>query len=297
MAETGTIFNIQRYSLHDGDGIRTNVFFKGCPMYCKWCSNPESQKYYPEVSITESNCIGCGYCRDACPSGALGQKAWDEKKCTFCRECESACPTGALKLLGKSMTVAEVVEEVTKDLPFYRASGGGVTFTGGEPIAQSLFAEALAKKLKELYIHLAIETSGYAPWEDLERVVLNADQILYDIKHMDPAVHQIWTGVENVVILDNAEKVAKLGKDLIIRLPVIGGINDDHDNVNKTALFAKQIGVREIHFLPYHRFGEVKYKKLNKEYDCDTFFTPKDDRIQLLKNTVEGYGLKVSIGG
>lgn len=297
MEPTGMIFNIQRYSLHDGDGIRTNIFMKGCPLKCKWCSNPESQNYFPEMSLVADNCMGCGHCYKVCETKALTPDAWNRTLCTGCGKCEFICPTGAREIMGKRMSVEEVTQEVMKDHPFYQTSDGGVTFSGGEPLTQSEFLEQLAIRLKGNFIHLAVETCGQFDWEKGKKVLDYVDQILFDIKHMDSATHKELTGLGNETILENARKAAQLKKDMIVRLPVIGGYNSDDENIKKTAAFAKEIGVKEMHLLPYHRFGESKYKKMHMVYDCDDAYTPDDQEMQRLKGLAEGYGLTVRIGG
>ncbi len=297
MGPEGVIFNIQRYSLHDGDGIRTNIFFKGCPLRCKWCANPESQKYYPEMSFHADNCMGCGKCYDVCETHALTLKRWDRNLCTGCGKCEFVCPTGAREMMGKTMSVEEVVEEVMRDRIFYEASGGGVTFSGGEPLSQDEFLEALATRLKDNFIHLSVETCGFVEWEKARRILMYMDQVLYDIKHMDSDKHRSITGAGNELILQNAEKAAKLGKEMIVRIPVIGGYNADVKNIGKTAKYAKSIGVNAIHLLPYHRFGEPKYKKMNMEYECADAYAPDEEEMEQLKKLVESYGLQVQIGG
>lgn len=292
----GFIFNIQRYSLHDGKGIRTIVFFKGCPLACKWCANPESQSSKPEMMFTKSNCIGCGACQSQCKADALTAAGWNRELCLYCGKCADACPTGARRFAGRLMTVDEVVREAKKDMAFYHTSGGGVTFSGGEPLMQAGFAAALAKKLKSLYLDVAIETCGFAPWSAAQPVFEQVSQILYDIKIMDSEKHKFYTGVPNALILENARKCAKLGKKMTIRVPVIGGVNDDEENIKKTAAFARDIGVNEIHLLPYHRFGESKYEQLGFSYDFEGR-TPDDEHMDRLLKLVGNAGLKAQIGG
>ena len=293
---SGLIFNIQRYSLHDGSGIRTIVFFKSCPLACQWCSNPESKSCNIEMFYSKSSCIGCGQCMKACQNRALTEKGWDRNACLYCYKCSDSCPTGARQFAGKLMSVDDVVREATKDWAFYQTSGGGVTFSGGEPLLQSEFAAHLAKKLKDRYYNLAIETCGYAKWDFARKVLEQMDEILYDIKIMDSEKHKLYTGVPNALILENAQKCAKLNKNMVIRIPVIGGVNDDEENIKRTAEFTEKIGVKALHLLPYHRYGESKYEKLSWEY---TFkgVTPSDERMELLKGIVNSYGIVAKIGG
>lgn len=293
----GMIFNIQRYSVHDGYGIRTNVFFKGCPLACKWCANPESQRFYSENTITPSSCMGCMGCVQVCPTQCVTLTSWDRARCTDCRKCEQVCPTGSRKFIGQEMTVAQVAEEVLKDSAFYTASGGGATLTGGEPLAQADFAARLARELRLSGLHLAIETCGYAPWEKARPVLEQMDQILYDIKAMDSARHQAYTGVDNTLILENARKAAALGKELVIRVPTVGGYNSDVDNILATARFGAGIGASALHLLPYHRYGENKYGKVGMTYEAGDAVTPTDGEMEELRDLAAAQGIRVQVGG
>jgi len=292
----GRIFNIQRYSLNDGPGIRTVVFFKGCPLRCGWCCNPESFELQSHLTFNAEKCLGCGRCVEACPHGARSADGIDESKCRLCGKCVEVCPSGALEMIGKPMTVEQVLDEVEKDRLFYESSGGGVTLSGGEILAQWRFAVNLMEALRAKYLHIAIETTGYAPWERVEKVVDGCDLVLYDLKHMDPALHKKYTGVSNELILRNALAIAEKGKDLIFRLPLIGGINDDENNVLEAARFAKEAGVRELHLLPYHRLGESKYYKIGRDFTCEAY-TPDEEYVAELKRKLEADGFTVKVGG
>lgn len=294
----GNVFHIQKYSVHDGHGIRTIVFLKGCPLRCEWCSNPESQSTVPEILLTVESCCGCGSCYKVCPTGAIRADSlkWLRDKCVMCRKCAAVCPTKARTAAGTEMTVSEVREQVMQDNVFYRTSKGGVTFSGGEPLMQSEFVTALAESLKKDYMRLAIETTGCVPWKQAERPLSMMDEILYDMKHMDSSMHKKLTGAGNELILSNAEKAAKLSGNLIIRVPVIGGKNNDEENIGRTGAFAQKIGAKEVHLLPYHRFGESKYKKIGREYTCEAY-TPEDKEMQRLKELVESAGILCRIGG
>lgn len=295
-AAKGLIFNIQRYSVHDGSGIRSNVFFKGCPLSCQWCANPESQNFFPELVVTEKDCIQCGTCFRICPTGALSEVEWSRNLCNACEKCVSVCPTAARTFVGAPMTVKEIKNEIVKDAGFYHTSGGGITLTGGEALSQAEFAAELSRELKKDYYTLAIETSGFAPWEKACMVFQYMDEILYDIKHMDSRKHEALTGVPNTLILENAKMAAKLPAKFVVRVPVIGGKNNDEENMEKTGAFAKEIGADEIDLLPYHRFGENKYKKLGREYDCDAY-VPDDAEMERWKRLMTGMGLNCHIGG
>lgn len=294
----GIVFNIQKYSVHDGQGIRTIIFLKGCPLRCQWCSNPESQELLPEVMISKALCCHCGSCARACARKAIGEDlvSWDRKRCAMTGRCAAVCPTGARVIAGTYMAVEEVRKAALQDSIFYRTSRGGVTFSGGEPLVQSDFVEAAAKSLKKDYVRLAIETTGYASWENAGPVFNLMDEILYDIKHMDDSVHRELTGVGNKRILENARKAAALQADFIIRVPVIGGKNNDEHNIYQTGMFAKEIGAKEVNLLPYHRFGEGKYEKVGRNYSCDAY-TPDEKEMNHLQNVIENLGVHCKIGG
>lgn len=294
----GNIFNVQKYSVHDGHGIRTIVFLKGCPLRCEWCSNPESQNTFSEIMLTAESCCGCGSCYRVCETGAIraGSLKWQRDKCALCRKCIDVCPTEARTAAGTYMSVSEVKELVMQDSVFYRTSKGGVTFSGGEPLMQDEFVTMLAECLKKDYVRLAVETTGCVSWSRAEKPLSLMDEILYDIKHMDGGKHKQLTGAGNELILENAEKAAKLHGDFIVRVPVIGGKNSDEDNIFRTGAFAEKIGAKEVHLLPYHRFGESKYKKIGREYTCEAY-TPEDDEMQRLKELVESSGIPCRIGG
>jgi pyruvate formate lyase activating enzyme len=267
----GLVFDIQRYSIHDGPGIRTLVFLKGCPLRCLWCSNPEGQEAQPELGFRRALCIGCGECIGVCSSRAIRfeEKSLDidRRKCNLCGECVKACAPGALSIIGRWMTVEQVMQEVERDLVFYETSRGGITVSGGEPFAQARFIEALLKACKAKAMATAIETAGYAPWPSIEPVIRYADFILYDIKHINPLRHRQLTGVSNKRILENARRMAGLGLPLAIRYAVIPGFNDGPDD--RAALFRftdTLLGVKRVELLPYHRLGESKYTMLGRDY-------------------------------
>ena len=292
----GRVFNIQRYSLHDGPGIRTVVFLKGCPLHCVWCCNPESIEMKPHITFNKDKCIGDGRCIEVCPTDARDAEGYHVEICNLCGKCVEVCPTGALELLGREMSVDEVVEEVEKDRLFYESSGGGATLSGGEVLVQRSFALEILKELRGRMLHTAIETTGFAPWKQVKEIAEACDLVLYDLKHMDSTVHKKYTGVPNDLILENAVLLAKEKKDLIFRIPLIGGVNTDMQNIGLLAQFVVQTGVREVHLLPYHRLGESKYAKLGREYGC-VGFTPEKEEIDEIRTVFESHNLMVMIGG
>jgi len=301
----GVVFNIQRYSIHDGPGIRTTVFLKGCPLSCLWCQNPESQSIKPEIFYNVERCVGCGKCITVCPAKAIemgdAKVITDRNICTGCGSCVDACPEEARELMGKYMTVEEVVEEVMKDDIFYQRSGGGVTLSGGEPFTQWKFSANILKHCKEKSAHTAIETCGYAPWKTMEQVLQYTDLVLYDLKHMDPKEHMKLTGVSNELILENVRRIwHERHIPIWIRVPVIPGYNDSPANIDALAGFVvnELSPFLQIHLLPYHRLGESKVQQLEKPGPKLSADPPDEAHMQSLKEIVEARGLKkVFIGG
>jgi len=300
----GLVFNIQKYSIHDGPGIRTLVFLKGCPLRCLWCSNPESQNPEMELNYDPAMCTSCHACVSACPTGAIkkGLTAQrgiviDRQKCNACGKCVAVCPSGALTFYGRWMSAKQVVAEVEKDMPFYRRSGGGVTLSGGEPLLQPDFAGEILAGCKHAGIHTAVETAGAVPWDKVEKVLKYTDMVLYDIKVMDPARHKAFTGISNELILENAVKIAKTGVQMLIRTPVVPCYTDDMQNLIQIAEFAAGLGrIREIHLLPYHSYGAGKYQRLGRRYVLSDVLPPDKKQMEGIKNEIEKYGLKVVIG-
>jgi len=266
---SGIVFDIQRYSIHDGPGIRTTVFLKGCPLRCSWCQNPESQNREPELLLNKTLCIGCGRCIPVCTAGAnslFGKRSRiDRAKCVRCGICVTSCPNQARRMSGKLMTVDEVVKEVKKDLKFYETSGGGVTLSGGEATFQPDFASAILRKSKELMIHTALETCGYVSWKVLDELLPYVDLVLYDIKHWDSERHQRGTGVGNQIIFENARRVAGL-KPMKVRVPLIPGFNDSEHDIRSIASFVGLLPNQiAMELLAYNPLGEGKYERLGKE--------------------------------
>lgn len=297
----GNVFDIQRFSVHDGPGIRTIVFLKSCPLHCLWCSNPESRCAEPELIYTRSRCQRFGDCVSICPETALRLTesgiVVDRDKCILCDKCSTVCPTGALRVVGRQVSVQQVLAQVERDRPFYLHSGGGMTLSGGEPLNQPEFAIALLHGARELGLHTAVETTGWADPDVVQRVLPQADLILYDIKHMDPQRHRAGTGVDNTVILHNVRLASALGIPVIIRIPVIPGFNDDLENMLATGRFALELGVGEVHLLPYHRFGAGKYAGLGQEYALADILPPRPEQMESLRMTLVSLGIRVRLGG
>ena len=266
--EGGIVFNIHGYSIHDGPGIRTTVFLKGCPLKCYWCHNPESQSKEPEISLNKSKCNLCGRCTEICPSKACGLSeigsTIERSRCIACGKCAEVCPTGARRLVGNFMTPEMVVSEVLKDVVFYKNSGGGITLSGGEPTAQPEFALAVLKKSKEAGLHTTLDTCGYAPWPVMEKLLEYTDLFLYDIKCLDAKKHRQATGKSNQIILQNAKRIAQF-KPIRVRIPLIKGFNDSVQEVLEIGQFAEaELGVTDIDLHPYNELGEIKYEWLNR---------------------------------
>jgi pyruvate formate lyase activating enzyme len=300
----GQIFNIQHYSIHDGPGIRTNVFLKGCFLRCIWCQNPESQSLKPELFYFREKCTGCGKCVAVCPANAIqiidAKSYTDRNKCNGSGQCTRICPNEARSLIGKEMTVQEVFQKVQGDEIFYKRSNGGMTLTGGEPLFQPDFSRNILSLCRQSGIHTAIETCGYADWEAFKDVLQYTDLVLFDLKHMNSEKHQEYTGVPNTLILDNVRKIYhELRTPIWVRIPVIPGYNDSVQNIRAVADFvATELGKSvPIHFLAYHRLGESKYERLGMEGKSLSIIPPTDEYMLEVQKRAASYGLETHIGG
>ncbi|MBO6163963.1 MAG: glycyl-radical enzyme activating protein [Lachnospiraceae bacterium] len=301
------IFNIQKFSTHDGDGVRTTIFFKGCPLRCRWCHNPESQSYQKEMVLYRHKCTACGACVAKCPhhANALvdGELIFDRSKCVACGICVDWCATEAREIAGKEYTVKELVKEAKKDQMFYEQSGGGVTLSGGEVMAMKNmdFVEELCRQLHREGISVFIDTSGFAPYEHFERLLPYVDVFLYDIKRIDREDHLEYIGVDNTMILENLIKLSEAGAGLYIRIPVVGGVNAKPQCMMKIINFLKHnhINARQINLLPYHDIGKNKYAGLDRIYDEEgAMLIPANDEMESYKAMFEQHGFhNVKIGG
>jgi pyruvate formate lyase activating enzyme len=298
----GLVFDIKKYAIHDGPGIRTTVFFKGCPLQCQWCHNPESRKADMEFGFRDNRCLRCGQCVDACPNEAISlngnRPVTDIEICRLCGECIDACLAGAREIIGEEMTVSEVMAEVERDIIFYDQSGGGVTFSGGEPLMQPDFLLALLNQCRQQNIHTAVDTSCYAEPEIVDSVVKKTDLFLCDLKHMDNDMHERFASVGNDLILENIRLISQAGKKIVIRIPVIPGFNDDPANIEATGEFAASLqGVDRIDILPLNRGGIEKSSRLSGGIESVQLETPDAEQMSSIAQNLKKYVFEVNIGG
>jgi len=304
-SEKGAIFKMQRYSLHDGPGIRTLIFVKGCPLRCRWCSNPEGLSPNVEIKSVTKKCIRCGACETACPKGAISGENYeiDRAQCDICGECVRVCPTGSKDFFGEEKTVDQVVAIIARDMPFYGDGEGGVTVGGGEMLSRPDFSYGILKRCKELGISTAIETSGHGKKEDLLKIAEVSDTIHFDIKALDPELHKKITGVDNGLILDNLKALDKKlmtmnpKPTLVLRLPLIEGFNATEDNVEKTAGFIKDnVSAYDfVEILAFHNLGEAKYEQLGLDYELRGRNNARTEDLLRFKGQMERRGLPVKI--
>jgi len=310
MTMTGYVTDIQKFSTHDGPGIRTTVFLKGCGMKCFWCHNPETISPHPQLQVYPNKCIGCGKCIDACPLGAHrvidGHKTFLRELCkmndpsnpfALCGKCAEVCYAGALTVIGRDMTVTEVVDKVYEDVAFYKNSGGGATFSGGEPLLQIDFLEGLLIECKTRNLHTVVDTAANVPWEHFARILGLTDLFLFDFKTFDSQKHKKVTGVGNERILNNLTELSIAGAEIIVRVPVIPGVNDEVVEMEKIINFIKNnTNISQVELLPFHRYGEGKYRSLGMEYTAMDCKPPEKKTIDRLAELIANTGIGVLYG-
>jgi pyruvate formate lyase activating enzyme len=302
LSSQGIVFDVKRFSIHDGPGIRTTIFFKGCPLNCWWCHNPEGQAEEPELILRPDRCIGCGACLDVCEREAIVLEGdvivTQRERCTACGACVEACYTEARELVGRPMTVAQVMDEIERDVAFYDQSGGGVTFSGGEPLAQPDFLRALLRVCKERGVHTTLDTCGFAPWNELDGMRGDVDLFLYDLKLMDDARHRESTGVSSEPILENLQRLSRKRHRIVLRVPIIPGINDDEANLRQIGRFARGLPSLEgVDLLPYHSIWRDKYRGLGKVCPMPEAQPPSEERMEEIARKLRRFDLAVSVGG
>ncbi len=296
------MFDIQRYSIHDGPGIRTTVFLKGCPLDCPWCHNPESKRRGGEIVFWRGRCIGCGACRAACQWAGKHLQRTGHVLAADCamesRLCAEVCPTGALEEIGEEMTSERVMDVLRRDIIFYDESGGGVTFSGGEPLMQPDFLGALLCGCRAEGIHTAVDTCGYASPAEIEAVARHTDLFLYDLKAVADGLHRRLTGVSNAQILENLERLGKMGVEIAVRVPLVPGYNDAPGDMAEMGRWLAERNLRRVHLLPYHGTGAHKHEMFGMELRVrDDLAAPTEEATEETRNLLSGFGLDVRIGG
>jgi pyruvate formate lyase activating enzyme len=300
MGISGLIFDIERFAIHDGPGIRTTLFLKGCPLACWWCHNPESISPRPQLALFSEKCIGCGRCFDACPNGvheklADGSRVLHRERCASCGRCVETCFAGALVMEGREITVEQAMEELRADLPYYKSSGGGITLSGGEPMQQLEFSMAVLQACRAEGIHTALDTCGHAPWEEYLKILPLVDLVLYDFKFADAEAHRKYTGLSNELIRANLARLDDMGIPVEIRIPVIPSINDSLENLEESARFlSKRKCVTRVTLLPYHGLGESKYPQVGRTYRLDGLRSPSRERMEEIAGSMSRFGLAVT---
>lgn len=303
-AASGLFLDMDRFAVHDGPGIRTIIFLKGCPLRCKWCHSPESQSIHPQILFQPERCSTCGQCIPVCPSEALQSNSDNSQNppilkfhdCIACGSCVKVCYSNALRIAGTPISVGQLVDEVRKDIPFFERSGGGVTVSGGEPLLQPHFTYHFLAACQQHGIHTALETSGYAPWDQLMNIAKKTDLMLYDVKLLESDLHQTYTGVSNQVILRNLQQLTSL-TSIQVRVPCIPGINDTEIQIGKLASYLAHIGIREVALLPYNTAANAKYQWIGQAFPLPMKQTQSDSYMKGLALLCSNEGLKVQIGG
>ena len=301
---TGTIFDLRRYSIHDGPGIRTALFFKGCSLHCAWCHNPESQSFLPELLLRDGRCVLCEACAAVCPQGGIerrnGGMHTDRTRCTVCGVCVEVCCAEGRQIAGREVTVDEVMETILRDRPFYERSGGGVTISGGEPLGQPEFLLALLGASRNAGLHTALDTCGHAPWAVFEQVRSLVDLFLYDLKVVDNTRHIEMTGVSNEPILSNLQALANHGHTIILRIPIVPGVNDDPANLEAAAELAASLpsgSLARLDLLPYHASAAAKYTALARPFPLEGLLTPSPEQMTAIAGQFAHLEVPVTTGG
>ena len=304
MDSKACIFNIQPYSINDGPGVRSTIFIKGCPLRCKWCHNPESNLMRPQLMFYAAKCIGCGRCADLCPKQAVhifdGKAKTDRNLCTDCGRCADICLMGAREIAGEMKSAEAVFQEIIKDKQYYQSSGGGITISGGEPLTKPDFCIELIEMCVKEDIHTAIETCGYASLDSVKQVFEKLDLVFMDLKAMNPELHKKLTGCSNELILENIQYAYhNMKKNMVIRIPIVPGLNDGEENILDSALFIRDKLSAEMHvqLLPYHAMGKSKLESLENTNAQQHIVTPSDVYMKMIKDKMEKYGLRnVQVG-
>ena len=297
----GWIFDIKRFAIHDGPGVRTTVFLKGCSLHCLWCHNPEGINPRPEVLVHPERCISCGACLEVCPNGAhqvteTGQRIYDRDSCDLCGRCVEACYAEALVMAGKRASVEDVMAIVREDAAFYETSGGGVTLSGGEPLLQGDFTAAVLRQCKAEGFHTAIDTCGHASWEVIEETLPHVDLALYDLKHMSPQQHKRYAGATNRLILDNLRRISDYGVPIEIRMLIVPTINDFQESVESAArLLSSLENITAVRLLAYHRLAGSKYRSLGQENSMPDVPSPSASQMRQIATWIRRYGLNVIV--
>lgn len=300
---TGLIFDIKHYAIHDGPGIRMTVFMKGCPLACTWCHNPESISSKQQKMFYATKCIGCAVCVKACPNNALSLTedgiVTDYDACQLCGICTEVCPTRALEMTGRTVTVKELIKTIEKERVFFDQSGGGVTVSGGEPLAQPDFLLELLQACGEKGLHRVVDTSGQTNSTTLLKVAEHTEHFLFDLKHMDPVEHKKWTGIDNRTILENLSLLAKSGANITIRIPLIKGVNSDEENLEAFADFISSLDgePKSVDLLPFHNIAISKHKHLNQPCDLGGMAAPSPETIEKAIGIFKNRNITASTGG